>query len=148
MRTIVQDFPTIYGEAVNGSVFGQPNGSIARPPQNIAASIILSGTVVLTYTGLIGTTTAKYDLTGLGIAITVDSYARLILRVKDSSNNVIASGQINSSTPVPETWHSITGIVGNKPTDGDSVSVTVELVDSDARTIASHMITGTAEVPA
>lgn len=40
MKTVIQKIGPLYGEAVNGSVFGQPNGSVAVPPYN--ALVLLS----------------------------------------------------------------------------------------------------------
>lgn len=34
MKTIIQTIGPLIGEAVNGTVFGQPNGSVAVPPYN------------------------------------------------------------------------------------------------------------------
>lgn len=34
MKTVIQKIGPLYGEAINGSVFGQPNGSVAVPPYN------------------------------------------------------------------------------------------------------------------
>ena len=33
-RTIIQSIGPLYGEAVNGTVFGRPNGSVYVPPSN------------------------------------------------------------------------------------------------------------------
>lgn len=41
MRTIIQTIGPLYGEIVNGSVFGQPNGSEARPAPNATPTLIV-----------------------------------------------------------------------------------------------------------
>lgn len=42
-RTIIQPIGPLYGEAVNGTVFGRPNGSIYIPPTNTIEVSIKTG---------------------------------------------------------------------------------------------------------
>lgn len=51
-RTIIQPIGPLYGEAVNGTVFGRPNGSIYVPPTNtIKATIPDDYITILPYGG-------------------------------------------------------------------------------------------------
>lgn len=46
MKTIIQTIGPLYGEVVNGTVFGQPNGSIAVPsPKSELKLTLIAGTV-------------------------------------------------------------------------------------------------------
>ena len=42
-RTIIQPIGPLYGEAVNGTVFGRPNGSIYVPPTNLIEIVGATG---------------------------------------------------------------------------------------------------------
>jgi hypothetical protein len=41
VRTIIQTIGPLYGEIVNGTVFGQPNGDIARPSPNVPTALVV-----------------------------------------------------------------------------------------------------------
>lgn len=60
-RTIIQPIGPLYGEAVNGTVFGRPNGSIYVPPTN-TITVTLKESYVRNYTA---TVIALCDSTGL-----------------------------------------------------------------------------------
>lgn len=141
MKTIIQKLPTIYGEALNGSVFGQPNGSIARPPQNVAGTITLAGdTVTVTYTGKFPTISpeiAFYTVEGLTGSVDVASYSHLMVSVYNSSDVIIANHQINFGDEV--TINS-TGFIGNyadKPSNGDALTIKITAYDQDNNVIVS-----------
>lgn len=141
MRTIIQDFPTIYGEALNGSVYGQPNGSIARPPQNAAGTITLSGdTVTVTYTGKFPTLSpefAFYTVEGLTGSVNVASYSYLMVCVFNSTDTVIATHQINYGDEITLNSAGFFGPYADKPTNGDTLTVKVIAYDQDNNVIVS-----------
>lgn len=147
MRTIIQSFPTIYGEAVNGSVLGQPNGSIARPPQNTPATITLSGTVKVIYTGVLTpATNLSYVVSGL----VVDSEftaPHLEVVATNAADATVCISNWNLPGAYPPQYIS-SGPSANKPTDGDALTVTVNFVDDNGVTFATGTIAATAEVPA
>lgn len=149
MKTIIQDFPTIYGETINGSVYGQPNGSIARPPQNVAGSITLSGdTVTVTYTGkfpAISPEVAFYAVGGLTVSNSVTSYAYVAITVDDSGDNRVGGQTANYPAAVPSA--ELAGPYANKPTNGDTLSIKVAVYDQDNNLIVeSSAISATAVV--
>lgn len=149
MKTIIQDYPTIYGEAVNGSVYGQPNGSIARPPQNVAGSITLSGdTVTVTYTGkfpALSPEIAFYTVGGLTVSNSVTSYAYVSITVDDSGDNRVGGQTANYPASIPPM--EITGPYANKPSNGDTLSIKVKAYDQDNNLIVeSSAISATAVV--
>lgn len=141
MKTIIQDFPTIYGEALNGSVHGQPNGSIARPPQNAAGTITLSGdTVTVTYTDkfpILSPTFAIYTVEGLTGSVNVASYSYLMVCVFNSSDTVIAAHQVNFGAEITFDSTGFFGPYANKPTNGDALTVKVIAYDQDNNVIVS-----------
>lgn len=143
MRTIIQDFPRIYGEAVNGSVFGQPNGSIARPPQGIPSSITLSGTGKLTYVETSGDQ-AIYTLSGVDVSVVFPSgYYYIDWIVLNAGEDVVA---MYSGTGV-DLPSPVNGNSANLPGDGDSLTLKVSAyVRNSAVPIATDSITITAEV--
>ena len=153
MKTIIQALPTIYGEAVNGSVLGQPNGSIARPPQNFIGTITLSGdSVIVTYTGrfpMISPEFAYYKTAGLTIDCTVTSFDHAGITVYDSSDNVVC-GILSQGSYIPSTSGNLEGLIGdyaNKPTNGDTLSLVVTVYDVDNNIIVqSSAISCTAVV--
>lgn len=141
MKTIIQDFPTIYGEALNGSVYGQPNGSIARPPQNITGSITLSGdTVTVTYTGKFPTLSpqfAYYTVGGLTGSVNVASYHHLTVVVFDSTDTFVASHRVNFGDKIIFDSTGFIGPYAGKPTNGDTLTVKAIVYDQDNNVIVS-----------
>ena len=140
MKTIIQTIGPIYGEVVNGSVFGQPNGSEARPAPNTAASVTVSGTSAkLTFTGnLPGGALVAYTLSGTSVSINSAVPVRTFYVVKNAGDTTVATG-----TPAD-----MKGPGTAKPTDGDSLTLFVELRDDYNSVIAtSSNLTITAEVP-
>lgn len=49
MKTIVQEYGPIYGEPINGTVMGRPNGSVYVPPVNTASLFFDEDTTYLRY---------------------------------------------------------------------------------------------------
>lgn len=149
MKTIIQSFPTIYGEAINGSVYGQPNGSIARPPQNTAGTITVTATsaTVTFKSGSALTGIARYEIAGLTCAVAVASYSYVGLQVTDASNNVVCGFTWNYGTEINIDIGSYFGPYSNKPTNGDTLSIIVTAYDQDGNVIvASSAVTATAVV--
>lgn len=146
MKTIIQDFPTIYGEIVNGSVYGQPNGSIARPPQNIPSSVSLSGNAKLANTGTPQAGFTAYDLTDILVDIVAPSgFNSLDVVVKNASNVTVCSATLSqhaSTTTIP-----LIGQTANKPSNGDPLTVTITMNDGNGAPIAtSNALAATAVI--
>lgn len=142
MKTIIQDFPTIYGEIVNGSVYGQPNGSIARPPQGAPATVTISGASgTLTFSRNIpGGSLVEYTIAGVTVNIVSGVYVRAEYLVKDSNNDTVATGGYPGTT--------LRGPGTEKPTDGDSLTLTVSIKDADGVVLAtSSALTIAAVIP-
>lgn len=142
MKTIIQDFPTIYGEIVNGSVFGQPNGSIARPPQNAPASVTVTGdSGTLTFSRNIpGGSLVAYTIAGVTVSIVTGVYVIGEYVVKNADEDTVATG----GYPGTE----LRGPGTEKPTDGDSLTLTVRIKDAYGNVLAtSSGLTISAVVP-
>lgn len=149
MKTIIQDFPTIYGEALNGSVYGQPNGSIARPPQNVAGTITLTATsaTVTFESGSALTGIARYAAAGLTCSVDMANYAYIAVQVTDASNNVVCGATWNYGSQIDFNIDYYFGSYSNKPTNGDSLSIVATVYDQDGNVIvASSAAAATAVV--
>lgn len=131
---------------VNGSVFGQPNGSVARPPQNIPAEVTISGnSATLTFTGTVaGGTHAKYDLAGVSMSIVgIDSVSNVRAECFNAASTSVANVQVDVvAVPVQ-----LIGNADNKPANGDTLTLKIQLMDSYGAVIAtSNELTITAVV--
>lgn len=148
MKTIIQKLPTIYGEVTNGSVYGQPNGSIARPPQNVPVSITLSGTPTLTFDEVILVTSAKYTLAGLTISHSGELPQKTITTVYASDDTIIAEIAVGiGNGSYPSGSFTIAGELSAKPSNGDTVKIVIVAYDAFSNVIAtSNTLTGTAVV--
>lgn len=148
MKTIIQKLPTIYGEALNGSVYGQPNGSIARPPQSIPAYITISGdSAKLTKVSDSGVITL-YQISGItGDYLFPSGYESIRVNVADSTDTIIASVRLVGYSE-PKFNAAITGLTSNEPTDGDTLTVTYIALDQDDNALAtSNALSLTAVIP-
>lgn len=148
MRTIIQTIGPLYGEVVNGSVFGQPNGSVARPPQNAAVTAVISGTNgKLTKTTISGGQIAKYTLSGVSLDVSDYSGVEIVKTViKNAADTVIATG--GGHVPAYTFSDAVQGPANLIPTDGDSLTMTVELRDVYGNVlVTSNALTITAVVP-
>lgn len=131
MKTIIQKLPTIYGEAINGSVLGQPNGSIARPPQNVPLSVTLSGSPELIFNySTVTPAVAYYDWADLIADVNIPSYAYLMVYFYNASNQLVATGRFIEGLI-------ISGQLVNKPADEDALTVKVTAIDSDDNVIVT-----------
>ena len=134
MKTIIQSFPTIYGETLNGSVYGQPNGSIARPPQNVATAIVIagdSGTLTLEVTIA---SNAIYVLNGVTAAfVNPGSIYETKAIVTNGDGDVVARGKFWDNDTVIR----INGPASETPTDGDALSVVFTAYDEYGDVIAT-----------
>jgi hypothetical protein len=147
VKTIIQTIGPLYGEVVNGSVFGQPNGSIARPSQNTPASVSISGnSATLTLTGTaVGGTISKYALAGVSMEIQgIDSVSFVKADCYNSGGVAIANVQ-SDVIAVPA---QLIGGTDKQPSDGDELSLIVQLIDSYGSVIAtSNTLTIAAVIP-
>lgn len=141
MKTIIQTIGPLYGEVVNGTVFGQPNGDIARPIPNVAPSVTLSGdngklTLVSSSAAF-----SKYTISDVTFDfVNAGLIANNNVIVRNSSNQTVARGVYPfQSNPV--------GDVANTPANGDSLTLVVELYDDRGNVIGtSNALTLTAVV--
>lgn len=124
MKTIIQKLPTIYGEALNGSIYGQPNGSVARPPQNIPAAVVLTGdSITVTKTGTEGALTI-YKIGGMTAAYTnLSMITDIGVIVKNSSDVSIALADF---AHIPGEYI-VKGLTLSEPANGDALTVIVNL---------------------
>ena len=146
MKTIIQTIGPLYGEVVNGSVFGQPNGSEARPPQNVPAEIILSGdSGTLTHQRTSGTT-AWYEVSGVDMSIldAASKIVRINAIFKNASDQIVAA----YSNYLPASLVIAQGLAANIPDDGDTLTLVVTGYDSYGNKIStSNTLTITAVIP-
>lgn len=75
MATIVQDYGPIYGEVVNGTVQGRPNGSVYVPESNV---------ITLQYVGGASTSTVTLSGGSYNLSVKVD----LIAKSQDLASNM------------------------------------------------------------
>ena len=142
MRTIIQTIGPLYGESVNGSVFGQPNGSVARPAPNVSASVIVSGdSATLTFKSISGGQIANYDLEGITAEfINADSIVRIRVVIYDGGGDAIGT----TTYPIGN----VQGPADHIPTDGDTLTVVFDCYDSYNSLVAqSDPLEITAVVP-
>lgn len=93
MATIVQSYGPIYGEPVNGTVSGRPNGSIAIPADNQIAITLADNTTISTvYDGEEDAYFIKFSNLFTISAISQDpgNYIRLVLYKSDKSTSVFS----------------------------------------------------------
>lgn len=146
MKTIIQTIGPLYGEVVNGSVFGQPNGSEARPPPNVPVEITLSGdSGTLTYKATTGTA-ARYEFGGVGMSI-VDMagvIVRINATVKNANDEIVAA----YSNYLPAFLEVAQGLAANIPDDGDELTLVVTGYDAYSNKVAtSEALTIAAVIP-
>lgn len=142
MKTIIQTIGPLYGEVVNGSVFGQPNGSVARPQPNTAPSITLSGNSGKLTLSSTTSAFAKYDISGVTFDfVNADLAANNNVIVRNSSEATVARG-------VYPFQSKLTGAAANTPSDGDALTVVMELYDEYGNVIStSNTLSLTAVIP-
>jgi hypothetical protein len=141
VRTIIQTIGPLYGEIVNGTVFGQPNGSEARPIPNVAPSVTLSGDSGKLALVSSSAYFSKYTISGVTFDfVNAELIANNNAIVRNASNQTVARGVYPfQSNPV--------GDVANTPTNGDSLTLVVELYDERGNVIGtSNALTITAVV--
>ena len=145
MKTIIQAFPTLYGEALNGSVFGQPNGSIARPPQNVAASIVLAGDTPKLERYAQSGTMSVYRVVGVTATLNIFSAGGIKVKAIDSVDTIFASkGQVYRDG-MNVFIQPLQGATADMPTDGSTVTIKVEFIDQDSQIVAADTISATFE---
>lgn len=129
MKTVIQKIGPLYGDVINGSVFGQPNGSEAIPPVNILRPLnINSDYAYIKKNGTNGVISCKSDGTissgGEYISFQVASQLPLtdvlfITEIADSSDfsNILVTGTASLPT-------SLKGAIIIAPATGQTAFIT------------------------
>lgn len=105
-KTIIQTIGPLYGEVVNGTVFGRPNGSIYVPPSNVikldfGAEYVTNSPAYPTW--VFGSTNAGAILSKVThlVAESQDNAAYMAIQFSDDadfatySENILPAGQFN-----------------------------------------------------
>lgn len=143
MKTIIQTIGPLQGEVVNGSVFGQPNGSVAVQPSGPTSPNTLTITNKPGYIVGVPTSTGSYTITfcdsagavvstPLTIAATSNVDFRIYVSVVIGSGGSGQSWRINES-PVTMTKFDVTKTTA--PVAGTTYTVKVQLWDADGVTL-------------
>lgn len=142
MKTIIQTIGPLYGDVVNGSVFGQPNGSIARPVPNSTPSITIAGDSGKLTLASSTVAFAKYDLSGVTFTfVNSDLIANNNVIIRNASEQTVARGVYPFDSK-------LAGAAANTPADGDALTIIVELYDSYGVVIGtSNVLTISAVIP-
>lgn len=143
MRTIIQTIGPLYGEVVNGSVFGQPNGSVAVQPSGPSNPNTLTITNKPGYIVGVPTTGGKYTITfcdsggetvatPLTIAATSNVDFRIYVGVTIGNEGSGQTWKINES---PVTMSKFAVVKSTAPVAGTTYTVKVQLWDADGVTL-------------
>ena len=79
-KTIIQTIGPLYGDVVNGTVFGRPNGSVYVPPDN-KISLSIGGEYVVNGTGV----TATYLFPATSAGVIVPNSVKCVAEAQDTS---------------------------------------------------------------
>lgn len=143
MRTIIQTIGPLYGEVVNGSVFGQPNGSVAVQPSGPSNPNTLKITNKPGYIIGVPTSSGKFtitfcDSTGtvvsspLTIAAISNVNFRIYVSITIGTEGSGQSGRLNES---PVTMTKFDVVKSTAPVAGTTYAVKVQLWNADGVTM-------------
>lgn len=143
MRTIIQTIGPLYGEIVNGSVFGQPNGSVAVQPSGPSNPNTLTITNKPGYIIGVPTSSGKYTITfcdsagavvstPLTIAATSNVDFRIYVSIMIGTEG---SGQAWSLNESPVSMTKFGVVKSTAPAAGTTYTVRVQLWNADGVTI-------------
>ena len=130
-KTIIQTIGPLYGEVVNGTVFGRPNGSIYVPPTN-KITLTTSEYAKVTTTAIAGSNSA--GVTGYRTRIVAEAQdlaSSCIIEVSKTNDFAVVlavgqwpAGQFNFST----TTYAVGSNLLDSISDGDTIYVRAVLV--------------------
>lgn len=143
MKTIIQTIGPLYGEVVNGSVFGQPNGSVAVQPSGPSNPNTLTITNKPGYIIGVPTSSGKYTVTfcdsdgtvvssPLTIAATSNVDFKIYVSVTIGTEGSGQAWRLNES-PVSMTKFDV--VKNTAPAAGTTYTVKVQLWNADGVTI-------------
>lgn len=142
MNTIVQHYGPFYGEAVNGTVQGRPNGSIYVPATNkIVASLPTGVTVIDKYTAPDGTNYLVLSRALKVVADSQDPTSYIYIAVYTDSACTTRFGSARIVTPgVFNATNTVVGFSAVDPTAGVSYYIKAELCNNGTAIAASDVI--------
>lgn len=143
MKTIIQTIGPLYGEVVNGSVFGQPNGSIAVQPGGPTNPNTLTITNKPGYIVGVPTSSGKYTITfcdaegavvttPLTIAATSNVDFRIYVSITIGTEGSGQAWRVNES---PATMTKFDVVKNTAPAAGTTYTVKVQLWNADGITM-------------
>lgn len=103
MKTIIQTIGPLYGDDVNGSVFGQPNGSVYTPPANglIVIQEDAAVNLVFNHAGFVSvgpTNQLDKSRVDLGVICQVEWNAIYELATDSAFTTIVSSRRLISTT--------------------------------------------------
>lgn len=149
-RTIVQEYGPIYGEAVNGTVMGRPNGSVYVPLSNI---ITLSATTgyIRHFTAAWGTkyfalcsdggvlNQSIYHYNAVAIAQDLSSYIEMEI-YSDSGLTTKVASKTNTAGIFNITHDAVDAIDYDTPQVGDTLYLVAKLKNNSVDVAVSDVI--------
>ena len=138
MQTIVQDYGPIYGEVVNGTVQGRPNGSVYVPISN-TLSISSSASSISLDSGL-SVFITNLDIVMVAQSQDLASYIRSAVYSDAACTTMVGSYRNRSAG----TFNVSTRWVGNGTTPltpGSSYYIRAELVNNGVAVATSNVLT-------
>jgi len=141
MGTIIQDFGPIYGEPVNGTVQGRPNGSVYVPSSNIITLTIANTSICRVAGG--GTQIGIYNPDWKLVAVAQDLSSYMQRQVFSDSDCTV----LIASTTMPagifnysSQWYAVIIDTENPPEVGDTVYVRAQLFSGTAEPVATSEV--------
>ena len=148
-KTIIQTIGPLYGEVVNGTVFGRPNGSIYVPSVNTISAnsktpveyvriMTYGGNSVLQACSSSGTTSANYTLKVVAEAQDVQSYIGICI---EDSDGVQVGNAVNYSAGLFNLNVSVLGYPAEDTiTNGADYTVVMTLYSASGVPVATAKI--------
>lgn len=125
-KTIIQTIGPLYGEPVNGTVFGRPNGSIFVPSVNTITATIPDEYVAVTQSG-----SRYYLVISNNLGVRVGSVTR-VAQSQDNANYMAWEISKNSDFSTSDVFNSTAGIFNS--TDTSLARVTADYAITNGQT--------------
>ena len=130
-RTIIQPIGPLYGESVNGTVFGRPNGSVYVPGSNRITLTIADASVVKVVSGnsIIGVYSPDWEL--YAESQDMASYVQRQVFSDAECTTMIAASNMNAGVfNAKSQWFGVILDLDNPPESGDTVYMRAQLMSS------------------
>lgn len=144
-RTIIQPIGPLYGEAVNGTVFGRPNGSIYVPPTNTItirgytayiASYQVGGAYRLRFKQSDSEAYQRYGYAAASQDVT--SFVRSVVATDNELNTIVASFDFNAGQFNTDAASNLA--LNYQVENGETYYVAVQLINNGTVIATSEII--------